>query len=91
MIKDFKIPEQYYKYGTPIRTHYLKEDNEGLRYKVGGEEAFEMSAAFGGDANKQFLVISLLSPYVLGFENIGKEKRLIDVDIDKRIVTVDII
>lgn len=90
MIREFKIPDKYYKYAAPFRTDYLKGNNNGLCYKPGGEEAFEMAAAFGGTPDNQSVVIALTSPYICGFENMNKVITLIDVDLEERKVIVDI-
>lgn len=91
MIKVFNIPEHYFKYGKPVLGDYGTIQGEGLTYKVGEEEAFEMAAAFGGDTSNQYCTISLLSPYILGFDLMDTPKKLINVDVDKKTVTVDIL
>lgn len=90
MIKTFEIPDKFYKYGEPVLTDYCKGDGEGLMYKQGGEQAYELAAAFGGSFDNQYSVISLLSPYILGWDIIDKERELVSVDINKRVVVVNI-
>lgn len=85
--KEISIPEMYYLYGMPIRTDYDKGDNMGFTYKEGGEKAFELASAFGGSIDKQYTTIHLLSPYIVGWDLMGKEKELVSVDIkNKKII-----
>jgi hypothetical protein len=90
MRQTFRIPDCYYDYGRPIHTDYNAGDGSGLTYKEGGEKAFELACAFGGSPSEQYTTISLTSPYIVGWDNVEKERALVSVDIDNRKVVVDI-
>lgn len=89
-VMTFIIPDKFYRYGTPTRTDYMDDDGQGLKYKEGGEMAFELASAFGGNSQSQYTVVSLLSPWVLGWDNNfdASEIELVDVDIEARIVKI---
>lgn len=86
----FKIPDSFYEHGTPFVTDYMGDKFHGLGYKNGGEEAYEMASAFGGTPQEQYSVVSLLSPWVLGWNNDfdASDIELDFVDIPNRTVTV---
>jgi len=81
-ILEFDIPEGYYKYGKPVRTHYLSEDRKGLAYAPDPETFYEIRAEGGCG----LIVISLCSPYIIGFDYPiePKDLEVVDVDIEGR-------
>ena len=94
MIKTYSIPDYYYQYGTPYRTNYLDNDGSGLAYPIGGEELHERRAAFGPD-DSGWTVISLTSPYIVGFDEIGKwdfqKSSVLTADIENRTVMLHLV
>ena len=61
-------------------------------YKVGGEFAYELAANdfFGGsDPDDQWLIVSLLSPYVTGEHGLDLDGlELLEADLDSRTVRI---
>lgn len=85
MIISYAIPNKYFQHGKPVITDYLGAKGEGLMYRVSLEESIEM----GGN----HLVVSLLSPYIRGFDSPydADQLKVIDVDLANRKVHVEII
>ena len=84
------IPDKFYQYGNPIKTNYCGIEDEGLSYVESPEREFELEAAFGSPGRS---TVSLLSPYVLGFNfpYSASELKLVHADIEKREVIVEVI
>lgn len=85
MFINYTIPDKYFKYSLPEITDYMGAEGEGLLYKVSPEEAFEIE----GD----YLIVSLLSPWIRGFDSpyTADQLKLVSVDLNSRSVKAQVI
>ena len=85
MFINYTIPYKYFNHGLPIITDYMGAEGEGLLYKVSPEEAFEIEG--------NYLVVSLLSPWIRGFNSpyTADQLKLVDVDLNSRTVKAQVI
>ena len=88
MIKTVEIPAKFYEFGMPYQTDYINEKDKGLAYYISSEQRFEILTETGENAN--VMVVSLLSPYILGFEfgYSASELEVVSVDIPNRKLTI---
>jgi len=90
-IRQKTIPDIFYKYGRPHICHYFDRPNEGLSYIQQITDLIEDPISKKKIEVKRFIIscVSLLSPYVLGFED--KEylmnPSLVELNYDKRLLT----
>lgn len=86
MFYQTRIPDRYYEFGTPYVTDYAEKKGHGLAYHLSPEESYELSSSFGSNTN--VVIISLLSPYIWGFDfpHKANELILVSIDITNRII-----
>ena len=88
-----QIPDRFYAGGKPQIFDYMDGKCGFLLFRETGMHATDLAEAFGGDPADQWTVVSLLSPYVLGWDNYDAGIKattcnLVGADLEARTVTV---
>lgn len=89
MLHTTQIPDRFFEHGQPFVTTYMDDQGEGLAYKNDPEMDYELRAAFG-DEYAGWSVVSLLGPYVLGWDRLDADApqvELVSVDLAAQTVT----